>query len=63
MVEYDKRDIRLRENRKEFFDRFGKYSDLITDINRNDFRFIRCRVFIGNFLIEMKSKEFEETFF
>lgn len=53
MVFNDKKDLRIRDIRKGFLDRWGKLgrrdSILFKEINRNDFYFIRCRVFIGNF--------------
>lgn len=60
----DKKDIRFCDNRKGFFERWGKLGRreniLFKEINRSDFYFIRCRVFIGNF--QMSRKEFEDIF-
>ncbi|XP_029188091.2 nuclear receptor coactivator 5-like isoform X2 [Acropora millepora] len=62
MAANDKRDAKLRDSRKQSPDRWGKHSNATKDTNRNDPHSIRCRVFIGNLPVGMKSKELEETF-
>lgn len=67
MAPNDKRDSRFHDNRKNSPDSWGKSpprhgGDATTETNRNDPHSIRCRVFIGNLPVEMKSKELEDTF-
>jgi len=62
MAPNDKRDTRFRDSRKESPDRWARHNSPTTETNRDDPRSIRCRVFIGNLPVEMKSKELEDLF-